>query len=223
MSLANRAVTPSPHTRTPSLPAVRDGEDAGSVIVLRGGGAEPSDADLVRRVRSGDEWAEEALYRRHAARTHAVALRLLGRRSDAEDVLQDSFVAAFGRLGGLREPDRFGPWLLTIAVRLVYQALRRRRLRRLIGLDRDVPVDIGALVPAASASPEHKALIAELERVLGRLPAQQRVPWVLHHVEGLTLGEVAAAAGCSLATAKRRIAAAHEVVLRAVDMAEVPA
>lgn len=194
--------------------------DPPAVVVLRRGRDEPADAELVGRAAAGEGWAEEALYRRHAARIHAVTLRLLGRRLDAEDVVQDAFVTAFARLGELREPARFGPWLLTIAVRLVYRVLRRRRLRRLLGLDRDDGHEV-ALVPASTASAEDRAMLREVEHALSRLAAKDRVPWVLHHVEGCTLEEVAAACGCSLATAKRRIAVAHAVVARRVGLPEV--
>ena len=68
-----------------------------------------------------------------------------------------------------------------------------------------------------SASSEDRRMIDEMYRALDRLPARQRVPWVLRYIEGEQLEAVAELCGCSLATVKRRIAAAHDKVTRQVE------
>lgn len=204
-----------PHPATPA----QDGgatEPAGAVVRLRpaSGPADDDDA-LVRRILAGDAWAEEALYRRHAERVYRVVLRVIGRKADAEDVLQDTFVAAFDHLASLREPAAVGGWLLRIAMRQVHRRLRLRGVRRWLGLEDEGPSVL--LEPHPGASPEQAALCEELAAILARVPARERVAWMLHKVEGHTLPEVAAATGCSLATVKRRIAGAEARVQRSVD------
>jgi RNA polymerase sigma-70 factor (ECF subfamily) len=65
-----------------------------------------------------------------------------------------------------------------------------------------------------------RAELALLDRMLARLPTKERMAWMLRYVEGCELPEVARMCGCSLATAKRRIAAAHERVAAHVDVRE---
>src|SRR5947209_5598628 len=83
---------------------------------------------LVLRARAGDRDAETSLYRMHVTSVHALASRLLGRSEDAEDVVQDAFVTALGRLHQLRDAKLFRPWLMRITVREVHRRFRRRRL-----------------------------------------------------------------------------------------------
>jgi RNA polymerase sigma-70 factor (ECF subfamily) len=174
---------------------------------------EVGDADLVARARDGERWAEEALYRRHGPRLLARVGRLLGDAAEAEDVVQEVFARAFARLDELREPAAFGGWVLRAAVRRVWGISRWRGVRRRFGLDRGAAL---YLAPSATVSPEERALLRELEAVLQRLATAERIAWSLRAIEGLTLPEVAAACGCSLATAKRRIAAARAEIAAAV-------
>jgi RNA polymerase sigma-70 factor (ECF subfamily) len=167
------------------------------------------DARLVAAVKAGTREAEEALYRRHAPGILRLATRLLASRDEAFDVLQDTFVVAFENIGDLREASAFGGWLKRIAVRLVHRRFRRRKLLAIFGLDRgegDAPLESLA---DESASPETRAELRWLDDALGRADHAERIAWMLRHVEGLALEEVAEALGCSLATAKRRIAAAE--------------
>ena len=167
------------------------------------------DAALVARARSGDRQAEAALYRRHGPRLLARTTHLLGDAAEAEDIVQDVFVTAFTQLDRLRVPAAFGGWLLRAAVRRVWGISRWRGVRRRFGLDHSA---ITFLTPHPSISPEERALLAELDLVLARLPTSHRIAWSLRIIEGLTLEEVAAACDCSLATAKRHIARAQAAI-----------
>jgi RNA polymerase sigma-70 factor (ECF subfamily) len=179
---------------------------ADRIVVLRVAEDVGDDAALVARARGGERWAEEALYRKHGPRLLARVGRLLGDATEAEDVVQEVFVRAFARLDRLREPSAFGGWVLRAAVHRVWGISRWRAVRRRFGLDRGA---VAYLAPAPIASPEERALVAEVEAVLARLATAERIAWSLRVVDGLTLPEVADACGCSLATAKRRIAAAR--------------
>jgi len=185
-------------------------------------GAKPlaeSDAALVARVRGGDRDAEDALYRAHAESTAGLIARLLGSSQDAEDVLHDAFVIAFLQIDRLREPSAFRGWLRQIAIIRVRRTIRRKRLLRALGL---LPAgDDLALERLASpaASPEVLAELAVIDGVLRTLSADQRIAWMLRYVEGHRLVDVAALIGCSLATAKRRIAAAAEAMSAVTDIA----
>ena len=176
------------------------------------------DAALVVRARGGDRWAEEALFRRHGPRVLATVTRLLGRRSEAEDIAQDTFVVALSELSSLRDPSAFGGWVLRIAVSKVHRVFRRERILRFFGLG-DGETGIADLA-FDGASPDVHAELVLLEARLARLASAERLAWMLRNVEGLALEQVAAACACSLATVKRRIARADVAVRSFVRIEE---
>ncbi len=170
------------------------------------------DEELVRRALAGDRWGREMLYRRHAATLLAMTIRLLGNRVEAEEIVQDTFVTAFERLETLRDPAAVGGWLGQIAVNLVRRRFRKLRLLRFLGLDRGADdATLEALADVALPADE-RAELALVDRKLGAMKPEVRLAWTLRRVEGLELTEVASMAGCSLATAKRRIAAGDVLV-----------
>jgi RNA polymerase sigma-70 factor (ECF subfamily) len=170
------------------------------------------DAQLVARAIQGDRWGREMLYRRHATYLLAIAARLLGNRGEGEEVVQDTFVTAFEQLSSLREPAALRGWLAQIAVSMVRRRLRRGRLLRALGLDRGADDATLAALAAPGGQPDQRAELALIDRALQTVNANVRIAWMLRMVEGLELAEVASACGCSLATVKRRIAAADTAV-----------
>lgn len=170
------------------------------------------DEALVLAIRAGDRRAEELLYRRHAGAALGLATRLLRSREEAMDVLQDAFVTAFERLSDLREPAAFRPWLLRVTASLVHRRFRRRKLLGLLGLgQKGEPIALDELADP-SASSEARAELQLLQRKLATVSDAERAAWMLRHIDGFALEEVAETCGCSLATAKRRIAAADDVI-----------
>jgi len=178
---------------------------------------QPSDGELVAAARRGETGAFEQLYRRHASYALALAVRVQGHSGDAEDVLHDAFLRVHDQLGSLRSDDSFRAWLSSIVVRLVRTRLRRRRLLSVLGLGADEVVDLDALIHS-DAGPEVRAQLTQVYAILNEVPVDQRICWALRYLEGRKLEEVAHIAGCSLATAKRRIG---EVQLRLTGDAQV--
>ena len=147
----------------------------------------------------------DGVFRRYSGYVAAIALRLLGRDDEIEDVVQEVFLAGTSGLCHLREPGAIKGWLATVTVRIVRRKLRGRRLRAMFGFE--VTPDYAHVV--ADASQDHVLLIKRAYRVLDALPVDLKIAWMLRHVEGEQLPDVARICGCSLATAKRRIAAAQ--------------
>ena len=168
----------------------------------------PTDAALVGAARRGEPWAQEALFRRYAARANALALRLLGRETEVDDVVQDAFIEALDGLHRLSRPEAFSAWLSGIVVRKVYRVLRRHALWSRLGFRRLSDSDFEALV-SPMAPPDVALELRELYGIVASMAPELRVPLLLRRVEGLTLEEIAESVGCSLATAKRRLAAAQ--------------
>jgi RNA polymerase sigma-70 factor, ECF subfamily len=171
-----------------------------------------ADAELVVRSLGGDRWSQDVIYRRHVDYLLAISSRLLANRSEGEEVVQDTFVIGFDKLRTLRNPAALRAWLARIAVSLVRRRLRRGRLLRFLGLDRGLDDAALAVLAAPGLRPDDRAELALLDRLLRGMPADRRIAWMLRRVEGLPLAEVASVCACSLATAKRRIAAADAEV-----------
>ncbi len=152
-------------------------------------------------------------FRQYSPYVARIALRLLGRDDEVDDVVQDVFLQAFRGAAKLRQKDAFKAWLATITVRVVRRRLRMRRLRGWLRFDRSP--DYESIV-APGASPEDRALLGRVYSILDMLPVEQRLAWALRYVHGAELEEVARACGCSLATAKRRIAVVQATVEGAV-------
>jgi len=156
----------------------------------------------------------DGAFREHAGFVASVALRVLGRPGEVDDLVQDVFLRVLPRLGDLRDPAALRSWLAVITARMARRHLRSRRWKIWLGVGRDH--DYAQLADSA-ASPQDRALLAELYRALDRLPAPQRLAWTLRHAEGLELTAVAQACDCSLATVKRWIAAAEAALRTEVD------
>ncbi len=179
-------------------------------------------ASLVLRARARESAAESLLYRRYADDLISVTSRLLRSTAAAEDVVHDTFLVAFERLGQLRDPAQFRAWALSIAVSLVRKRLRRARLLQWVGLD-TLHTEPLELQSRDGLSVEARGELAVLDAVLKKLPTEQRLAWSLRHVEGEKLEEVAASLGKSLATTKRYIAAAERLISAHVNLSpELP-
>lgn len=177
----------------------------------RGIAGRTTDADLVHRARCGEPWAQEAMYRRYVGLVGDVAGRLLRNRHDVEDVVSETFIIAFEQIDRLNEPAALRGWLVRIAVSRVHRRFRWWKFSRLVGGGSEVSPSYEEQA-SSDASPSDRAELALIDRALARLPVSQRVPWVLRHVVGSALEEIAVACECSLATVKRRISAADAAV-----------
>jgi RNA polymerase sigma-70 factor (ECF subfamily) len=174
------------------------------------------DRPPLRLVREADSFAQtepdlgdfDAVFRRFAPYVARVGTRLLGADGEVDDLVQEVFIEAHRGLSGVREPKALRGWLARIAVRRATKRLRRRRLLVLLSLQ---SIPEAALPFDASLGPEHAAEIAALCRRLDRMAAEDRVAWILKHVEGESLDDIAVLCGCSKSTVQRRLrrAAAH--------------
>jgi RNA polymerase sigma-70 factor (ECF subfamily) len=199
--------------RFPSTPR-RPASSAGRALRVIAGGDAVSAPGAVMPGAALEPLTIDAAFRAHAGFVASVALRVLGRPSEVDDLVQDVFLRAMSRLPELRDPDALRGWLAVITARLARRRLRGRRWKMWLGVRDDY--DYAQLADGA-ASPEDRALLAELYRALDRLPVQQRVAWTLRHAEGMHLAAVAEACDCSLATVKRRIGAAESALRMEVD------
>lgn len=178
--------------------------ESGAALRRFGATGELDDAQLVALARDNDVLAFEVLYRRHATFALNLAVRIQGSATDVEDVVHDAFLKAHHRMRELRDASLFRSWLGAIVVRLVRSRLRRKRLLNTFGIGAADPVDLDAIA-SFDADPETRAQLAQIYALLQTMPADDRIAWTLRNIERHRLEAVAELAGCSLATAKRRI------------------
>ena len=163
-------------------------------------------------VEESDDFADpDQLFRQHAGYVAGVAIRLMGRDVEVDDVVQDVFMAAVRGLGALRDPGAIRAWLTKVAVRTSTRRLRWRRLRRTFGLDTSHGYDD---LPDPSLSAEDRHMVGRIYLLLDGLIVVDRVAWTLRYVDDRSAAEVANLQRCSLATAKRRIARVEAAIRR---------
>jgi RNA polymerase sigma-70 factor, ECF subfamily len=165
---------------------------------------------LVERCRHGDLGAFETIYRTHSGRLYSVACRMLGNAADAEDLLQEIFLAAHRKLDSFRGESALGTWLYRLATNLCLDHLRSRAAKS--GQLTDALDDQPMLADAGSRRlAEQTVTKMDLERALAQLPEGCRSAFVLHDVEGLEHREVAEVLGIAEGTSKSQV---HKARLR---------
>ena len=128
----------------------------------------PSDRKLIQAVLAGEKAAYEKLYDRYAPLVRAICYDTTRNLADAQDLAQDVFMRAYEKLGRLRDPDRFGKWVVGIA-RLRCKEWRRQRSQ---GRDKHVGLDDAGL---AIANPSNDGRIEQLQAMIMTLPEKQRL------------------------------------------------
>jgi RNA polymerase sigma-70 factor (ECF subfamily) len=167
------------------------------------------DAALVERARRGDEGAQQALFARYRAALQRLARSFAELDDDeAEDVVQESFVRAFGALASLKDPARFGPWLFTIARNRARSALSRRTVAHRAEEDAGRETEYLAEVdPTHAASVDREQEISIVREVIAELPNGAEKETVrLFYLEGkLTAREIALRMGVGKSAVTMRL------------------
>lgn len=177
--------------------------------------------DLVARARTGDEPAIRALVQRNNQRLFRTARGILRNDSDAEDVVQATYVQAFTNLAAFRGEAQFSTWLTRIALNEALGRLRRRRnTTGLEAIDMATNSRNGEVLQFPTSppmtDPETEMARSEarrlLERAIDDLPDEFRAVFVLREVEGMTTEEAASTLGIRPETAKTRLHRARRLM-----------
>jgi RNA polymerase sigma-70 factor, ECF subfamily len=151
---------------------------------------------LVLRAQTGDREALDQLFRRIQAPLLRHLLLVTRNPADAEDVAQQVFLLVHRKLGWLRDPVLFRPWLYRIATREALGHVSRQRARG----EAELFETAAATVPL-----DRSTAFEEVRRKIGHLPPAARAVVSLHYVDGYTLEEAAAILQVPLGTAKSRL------------------
>ncbi len=170
------------------------------------------DGELVARLKAGDQAAYAQLVEEQAARIYRLALRMMGNETDAEDVLQETFLSAFRSIDSFEERSSLSTWLYRIATNAALMRLRRKEPEQ-VSVDEPLERDDGDLLPRQffdfCCLPEDDLLRdearAEMLRAIDGLPATLRSVFVLRDIEGLSTEETANALDLSISAVKSRL------------------
>jgi RNA polymerase sigma-70 factor, ECF subfamily len=188
-----------------------------SVAGTAGPSLELCDEDALARARSGDYACYELLMRRYNQRVYRAVRAILRDESDVEDVMQETYLAAFRHLDGFAGRARFSSWLVRIAVNRALD--RRRHAGRSVPFDpmREDPETAHA---APGRDPEQelgaRELVRLLEAAIEALPQHFRTAYVLRELEGMELADAARCLGVEAATVKTRVHRARRLLREAL-------
>jgi RNA polymerase sigma-70 factor, ECF subfamily len=170
------------------------------------------DVALVEAARHGDQAAFEKLVRQYDRQIFRVAQHITQNREDAEDITQDVFMKAYGKLDQFQGNSKFSTWLTRIAVNESLMRLRKRKTSRTVSMDQEVQTEEGS-IPRDFADwtpdPEQQYGSSELGEILQRtiagLSPGFRTVFTLRDIENLSTEETAEALGLSVPAVKSRL------------------
>jgi RNA polymerase sigma-70 factor (ECF subfamily) len=161
-----------------------------------------TDAEMVMALQRKERGAAEAIWNRHSDGVRRFLSRALGSPSDeADDLTQEVFLRVFARARAIREPAALRSFIMSVAVWVLKWELRRRWVRRVVRLSEsgELP-EVGA---QGGTDQEARQALRSCYAILDRLSVQERMAFVLRHLEEMTNEEVAERLECSVSTAKR--------------------
>lgn len=176
-------------------------------------GSQVDDETLIREALAGKRWAEREVWYRFAPMVHGLLRRTLGARHEHDDLAQEVFIRVFRRLPSLENPSALRSFIYSIALRVVSEEIRHfyvlKRARENL---EQLPANVGG----SPVDFEARDLLLRVQRILDGMKDKHRAVFVLRHVEGMELGEIASGLDISLATVKRYLLKAMGIIERTV-------
>jgi RNA polymerase sigma-70 factor (ECF subfamily) len=181
-------------------------------------GSQTDDETLVRETLAGKNWAQREVWYRFAPMVHGLLRRALSSHHDHDDLMQEVFLRVFRRLHALEKTAALRSFIYSVAVRVVSEEIRHfyvlKRARDQLAL---MAEDAGN----SSVDFEARETLGRVQRVLDGMKDKHRAVFVLRHVEGMELLEIARGLDISLATVKRYLVKATGAIEKSVSRDEV--
>ncbi len=173
---------------------------------MRGTDLEERETELIRRGVRGDPKALHEIVDGHARYLFGTAYGMLGKAGDAEDVVQETFLAAFKGIGRFGGRSALRTWLVGILVRQVALLHRRKRGKLTVGLDERHEQQAG---PGGTEAREVDERL-DVAQMLGRLSPEHREVLVLREYEGMSYEEIAQTLDLPRGTVESRLSRARQ-------------
>jgi len=179
------------------------------------------DEATVEAFRRGDEAAVRAVFGQYSGLVMAVAMRVLGDRSGAEEAVQQTFLQAWRNAGSFESGRELAPWLATVARRAAIDIQRREGRRDTSPLDDADPTDAALIVMPPSEERAWEA--GQVRLAIDSLAADEREIVRLQHLHGFTQQQIADHLSIAVGTVKSRSFRAHKALAAALaHLREVP-
>lgn len=176
------------------------------------------DQELVREALVGDQAAYQHLLKRHQKKIFEVILKLIRNREEARDLVQETFMKAFGSLATYREEFRFSTWLHRIAANCSIDYIRKKKIQAL-SLDQPVQTQDSQItleIPDWSPNPEaewvEKERSLSIQEAIDSLPSGYKEVILFRHKDEKSYQEIAAILGIPVGTVKARIFRGRELL-----------
>lgn len=163
------------------------------------------DDATVARAQAGDAAAFRAVYERHRVDVARLVFRMLGRRGDLDDVVQEVFVQVHRSLRDFRGQSKFTTWLHRVTVNVVLMHRRAARSRPVFADEEVSDTTTDARVPLPDEDADRRERMRAFGRVLEKLADKKRDVFVLHELEGLPPAEIARIVGAPVLTVRTRL------------------
>jgi len=168
-----------------------------------------SDEELIARFQEGDNYAFDLLVKRYKDPLLNFVFRFLGDRTEAEDIVQETFLRLFKNKHYYKEIAKFSTWIYTIAGNLAKTELRRRRRRKIFSISHFMSLEKDYDIPDESHSPEQDAnsqiTDAIIQKAIQKLSPKFKEVIVLRDIQGLSYEEIAEIVHIPLGTVKSRV------------------
>jgi RNA polymerase sigma-70 factor (ECF subfamily) len=172
-----------------------------------------NEATLVAQAQAGNDAAFSTLVRQYDRYIYRLALNITGNKEDAEDVLQETLLKAYTKIGQFEGGSRFYTWLVRIGVNEALMKLRKRSPQKEVSLDEPLEGNDRSLMPREiedwADDPEQRYAKIELNKILdetvSKLEPQFRTVFVLRDMENLSTEETAQIMGLSVPAVKSRL------------------
>ena len=170
---------------------------------------EMTDADVVRLAQQGDAAAFERIYRLHSRKVYTLCLRMVGDRTEAEDLTQDVFLQLFRKINSFRGESAFSTWLHRMSVNVVLMRFRKKPIAQ-ASLDTSINSEEESNTPPKEFGGPDLRLNGVVDRVtleslINELPPGYKAMFILHDVQGYNHDEIAEIFGCTPGNSKSQV------------------
>ncbi len=177
---------------------------------------EQEDAELVRQTLCGNTAAYNGLVLRYQRQVYNLAYRMLGNAEDSGDLVQETFLRAYGALASFRQDASFLTWLYKIASNLCIDQLRSRKAKSALSLDVELEEGREPAADARACGPEEAAVRDAVQEIVHHailnLPEKYRVVVVMRHLQDMSVDDIARVLELPTGTVKTHLFRAREML-----------
>ena len=171
--------------------------------------SEPTDEQLIARFQHDDEYAYDLLVKRYKDPLMSFIFRFVNDKTDAEDILQETFLRLYKNKHYYKEIAKFSTWIYTIAGNLAKTELRKKRRRSFFSIHNFMDTEKDYELPDKGITPDREAnsviTNSEIQKAIDKLSAKFKQVILLRDIQGFSYEEIAQIVNVPLGTVKSRV------------------